>query len=255
VKRLGVALEADRDRFVASMAAISLGRIAGQVDSPLAVRLLERDWARRRPAVREFDLLALALARAPSALDAAASELRDERAAPTTRCAAAIAVGLLADSRGRAALREVLRSDTHPVVRGYTAMAIGMLGDESARDELRAIVQRARSPQAVAYAALGLSLIARHADAEAILQRLAQTDDELVGPNLVHALRLAGDRRLVDELVAIVSNSATPGRRWAISALGYANTSPDLLPRRLALARGFNYLLPCGPLLSYFYAE
>jgi HEAT repeat protein len=253
VKRLSVAMDSDRDRFVQSMAAISLGRVAGESESALSIHVLERDLARRRQGQREYDLLALALAHAPSAFDAATAAVRGKDEAPTTRGAGAIALGLLGDERGRATLREALRTEPHPTIRGYIALALGMLGDRESVAELRAMVERAQSPRAVAYGALGLALVGQHADAVAIVRRLAETSDDLVAPNLVHALRLMGDRRAVGDLLAVAANPSSAGRSWAAAALGYATTSPDAVPRRLALARGFNYLLPCGPLIAYIF--
>jgi HEAT repeat protein len=252
VRRLAKALDRDRDRFTRSMALLSIGRIARETGSGVGVGVLEQEHARGEHAQREFALLALALCRAPEAGVAAAEALAGSGFAPTTRGAAAVALGLLGDPSADAVLLEAMAEDAHPTVRGYAALALGMIGSDSSAAPLRAFVATARSPESVGWGALGLALLGRRADADLLVKRLSEAANDVIGWNLVHALRLHGDRASLPSLVAIAREGRSDVAELAVLAMGYV-LSRDPWPRRLRMARGYDYTLRHPTLDAYYF--
>jgi HEAT repeat protein len=252
IRRLARAVDRDRDRFVRSMALVSIGRIGRDTESTLARTVLEREYSRNRHAQREFALLALALSRAPEAHDAAVAELGRPGAAPTTRGAAAVALGLLADPRADEVLLRAMNEDAHPTIRGYAALALGMIGSETSGEPLRAFVATARSPESIGWGALGLSLLGRRQDTALLVRRLADGATDVIGWNLVHALRLNGDRSALPHLLALAKDARSDVAELAVLATGYV-VSRDAFPQRIRMSRGYDYTLRHLTLDAYYF--
>jgi HEAT repeat protein len=252
VRRLAKAVDRDRDRFTRSMALVSIGRIARETDSGVGHGVLEREHARGRHAQREFALLALALARAPEAGPLALAELAKAGNAPTTRGAAAVALGLLGDASADAALLAAMAEDAHPTIRGYAALALGMIGTESSSAPLRAFFATARSPEAIGWGALGLALLGRRQDGDLFVKRLSEGANDVIGWNLVHALRLHGDRSSLPSLLALARDGRTDVSELAVLAIGYV-LSRDPWPHRIRMSRGYDYTLRHLTLDAYYF--
>jgi HEAT repeat protein len=163
-----------------------------------------------------------------------------------------VALGLLGDPSADAVLLEAMAEDAHPTVRGYAALALGMIGSDSSAAPLRAFVATARSPESVGWGALGLALLGRRADADLLVKRLSEAANDVIGWNLVHALRLHGDRASLPSLVAIAREGRSDVAELAVLAMGYV-LSRDPWPRRLRMARGYDYTLRHPTLDAYYF--
>jgi HEAT repeat protein len=253
VKRLVHVMEGDSDTFTAGMAAIALGRIASQADAPLATRMIAANLKKERNVVREYQILALAIAKAPEAFDVAIEGMTGKNRQPTTQSAAAIALGILGDAKGNEPLRRVLEEDKNPVMRGYAAMALGILGDDKSQGPILAMLKTTKSPEAMSYGALGLGLLGKKSGGDVLVKRLTETTEGDVAAYTVYSLGLMKDRSKLDALVEIAVNHGNFFvQSAAIAAIGYVSSAEDY-PRRHVMARGFNYMMNLNLLESYFY--
>jgi HEAT repeat protein len=256
VKTLAVALEKDSDGFVRNMCAISLGRIARDTRYDAAVKVLEKDLAEDRLTIREFEILALAIAKASSAHAAAQAAITGKNRADTTRAAGCVALGLLGDPKADALLVETIAKDPHPFVRGYAALALGMIGSPGSADVILTLVQTTRTPTARAFGALGLGLLGTKQGSQVLIDLLGsgEMENPVVLSHVVYGLGLTKDRSGVDGLVKLAGDASvsTPIRRAAITAIGYLATG-EFFPRRHLMSRGHNYMLGMQYIGSYFY--
>ena len=253
VKRLIDALQNDSDNFVNGMAAISLGRIAAQADAPLAVKAIENDLKKQRNTVREYDILALAIAKAPDAYEKAYEGLMGKNQQPTTRCASMIAMGLLGDSKGNEVIRRVLEDEPNPLVRGYAAIALGLLGDERSNEPILSMLKTTNAPEALAYGALGLALLGKRQGSDILAKKLQDTTDGFVASHIVYSMGLMKDRKQLDALVDVSLNHKNyQVQAAAVAAIGYVSSAEDY-PRRHLMAKGFNYMMNLDLIGTYFY--
>lgn len=257
VRALGEALSKDSDAFVNRMAAISLGRIAAQTGSLEAIKHLEAAFKKDQIGMREYALLSLAIAKAPSAYDAAVESLNGKNKPPTTRGAACVAFGLLGDPRADALLKSVIETDPHPYIRGYGAIGAGMVGTPSLAAPIQQMLRTTRSPISRAYGALGLALLgtAKGADDIVAILKSDEVRDAFVASHMVYALGLTKDRRAstFDTLIAKAQDDSDMYVQAAtVAAIGYLSTG-EFYPRRHLMARGFNYLMNFEVLTTYFY--
>jgi HEAT repeat protein len=256
VKALAQAMEKDNDGFVRHMCAISLGRIARATPQSLAVNLLEREWKQDKYAQREFALLGLALARAPSTFDAATSAITGKNRDPSTRSAGAIALGILGDAKADPVLRDLVSKDPHPHIRGYAAIALGMIGTPGSADLILSTIKSTKTPVTRAYGALGLCLLGTRKGTDFLTSVLEsdQVKDMFVSSHMVYALGLTKDRSQLDRLVKIADDSSRDMyiRSATIAAIGYVS-SAEFYPHRHLMARGYNYMLNMDYISTYFY--
>jgi len=253
VKRLVHALENDNDSFVSSMSAISLGRIAAQVDESFAIRRLEADLKKERNNVREYEILALAIAKAPSAYDIAVEAITGKNRQATTQGAGLIALGILNDNKASSLLRSFMDDNGHPVLRGLAAMAAGMLGDDKNLAPIMTLLKSTKSPDAMSFGALGLALLGKKQGSDLLVKRLTETSNGDVAAFNVYSLGLMKDRSKLDALVDIAQNHGNFFvQSAAVAAIGYISSAEDY-PRRHLMARGFNYMLNLQLLENYFY--
>jgi HEAT repeat protein len=253
VKKLGAVLEHDNDVFTQSMAAISLGRIASQTGETHAIKVLERDLKKERNTVREYEILALAIAKAPNAFEIAKGAVDGKNVQPTTQGAGLIALGILGDERGNAICKAVLEDHQNPMIRGYAAMAMGILGDDRSQAPILSMLKTTKSPDAMSSGALGLALLGRKQGSEILVKRLTETTNGDVAAFNVYSLGLMKDRTKIDALLEIATGHGNFFvQSAAVAAIGYVASAEDY-PRRHLMARGFNYMLNLQLLENYFY--
>jgi len=253
VKKLGHQLENDNDDFVSGMCAISLGRIAAQVDESFAIRVLERDLKKERNKVREYEILALCIAKAPSAYEIAREAVEGKNKQPTTIGAGLIGLGILGDARGNDVCRKVLEESSHPMIRGFAAIGMGLLGDEKSLQPIMSLLKTTKSPDAMSFGALGLALLGKKQGGDLLVKRLTETTNGDVAAFNVYGLGIMKDRTKLDQLIDISLNHDNFFvQSAAVAAIGYVSSAEDY-PRRHTMARGFNYLLNLQLLENYFY--
>jgi HEAT repeat protein len=257
VRALTEAMVKDGDGFVNRMAAISLGRIAATTGNQDAIKHLEAAYKKDQVGMREYCLLALAIAKAPSAHELAAEALTGKNRPPTTRGAACIAFGILGDPKADEMLRNVIDNDAHPYIRGYAALGLGMVGTPSSLKNIQQMLRTTRSPVSRAYAALGLALLGTNQAADDIVS-IIKTDevrDGFVASHMVYALGLTKDRRpaTFDALLAKAQDDSDMYVQAAtVAAIGYLSTG-EFYPKRHLMAKGFNYLMNLDLVSNYFY--
>jgi HEAT repeat protein len=253
VKRLTEQLQKDNDQFVCSMSAISLGRIAAQTDSPNAVRMLLADLKKERNVVREFEMLALAIAKAPEAYDILCAAASAKNRGPTTHSAALIGLGILGNVKANELVSRVMEDHDNPYVRGYAAIALGMLGNDKSQDAILSMLKTTKAPEAMAYGALGMALLGKRQGADLLTKKLTATTDGFIQSHMVYALGLMKDRKQLDDLVNVSLKDKNYFVQAAtIAAIGYI-ASPEEYPRRHLMAKGFNYMLNLDTIGTYFY--
>ena len=257
VSALHEAMQKDSDTFVRRMATISIGRIAAQTPAPYAVKYLENMYKKAQQGQREFNLLAMGIAKAPQTFALATEALTGKNQEPTTRSAACITFGLLGDVKANDMLRKTAESDPHPYIRGYAALALGMLGGPGSGPAIQQVVKSSRSPITRAYAMLGMALLGTSQGADDIVAILKSDEvrDGFVASHMVYALGLTKDRRpsTFDALVTKAQDDSDMYVQAAtIAAIGYLATG-EFYPRRHLMARGFNYLMTLNLIESYFY--
>jgi HEAT repeat protein len=254
VKRLVHALEADSDNFVSGMAALALGRIAAQTGDPtVAVRRLVLDLKKERNIVREYEILALAIAKAPEAFEIARDAIEGKNKQATTQAAGMIALGILGDERGNDVLRAQVEDGQHPVLRGYAAMALGMLGHDKSQKPIMALVKTTKSPDGISFGALGLALLGKKQGSDVLIRRLTETGNGDVAAFCVYSLGLMKDRSKLNDLLEIAQkHDSFFVQSAAVAAIGYISSAEDY-PRRHLMARGFNYRLNLPLLENFFY--
>jgi len=253
VKKLAHALENDNDQFVCGMAAISLGRIAAATGDAVAVRRLELDLKKERNMVREYEILALAIAKAPSAFAIAKDAVEGRNKMATTEAAGMVALGILGDERGNDILRRQVEEGAHPILRGYAAMALGMLGNIRSQSPILSLVKTTKSPDGISFGALGLAFLGQRASSDVLIRRMTETGNPDIAAFCVYSLGLMKDRTKLDQLVEIAqTHGSFFVQSAATAAIGYVSSAEDY-PRRHLMARGFNYLLNLQLLENFFY--
>jgi HEAT repeat protein len=256
VKALAQAAEKDNDAFTRHMALISLGRIAGQTENATAIRLIEAELKRDKVGTREYCILALAIARAPGAHEAAVAAITGKNRADTTRSAGCVALGILMDPKSDALLKETVLGDPHPYVRGYAALALGMIGTPASAETILPMMKSSRTPVTRAYGALGLALLGTRQGTDYLTQVLTsgEVKDGFVASHMVYALGLSKDRRQIDELIAKAADEKEDMyiRSAILAAIGYVS-SAEFYPQRHLQARGYNYMLNMDFVSTYFY--
>jgi HEAT repeat protein len=251
VRGLAPVLKEDGDAFLAGMAAISLGRIAAQSGCVLPAMLLASDLRRDRSLVREYEVLGLAIARAPIAYDVALDAVTGRGRQPTTRGAGMVALGILGDPRAVLTLRMALENDPHASLRGLAGLGLGMIGDDVSLGSILSLLKTTKHPQALSDGALGLALLGRARCAAELARRLARTENEEALAHTVYALGLMKDRGLLDTLLTVSRGESDVVRAAGIAALGYV-CSAEEFPVRHRMSRGFNYTSH-QPLLDTFF--
>ena len=253
VKRLTRAMQDDNDTFVNSMCAISLGRIASQTDSPNAVRMLLADLKKERNTVREFEILALAIAKAPEAFDVCMDALTAKNRGATTKCAAMIAMGILGNPKANDPIRRQIEDEPNPYIRGYAAIALGILGDGKSQDVILSMLKTTKAPESMAYGALGLALLGKRQGSDVLSKMLSNTTDGFVQSHVVYALGLMKDRKQLDSLL----DTALHDKNYFVQAASLAGIgyicSAEEYPRRHLMAKGFNYMMNLDLIGTYFY--
>src|SRR5262245_11322602 len=253
VKKLIYAVQNDTDTFTAGMAAVSLGRIALQTENPLAVKMISADLKKERNVVREYEILALAIAKAPDAFDVCVEAVEGKGRQPTTRGAGMIGLGILGNPKGNDVLRTVLEGEEHPMLRGFAALALGILGDDKSEKPILAMLKTTKSPETMADGALGLALLGRKTGGDVLRKQLTATADGNVAAYTVYSLGLMKDRSKLDALVDVAQHHDNFFvQSAAVAAIGYVSSAEDY-PRRHLMSRGFNYMLNLNLLESYFY--
>jgi len=245
--RLVRVMDHDPDPFARRLAAIGIGRIVARGGPRKALEHLKRHVADKEPGVREFALLALALAGDDGVPALATPALSHEN--PSTRSAALVALGITGlrgrkdvrlDAKTRAEVRDLvltsLVKDANPHVRAYAALALGMVGEPGAATAIRKILQPGSSPQEKAYGALGLALTGEPGVAADILQVLTADNarNGLITAHVIYALGLTKDRSAatVDRLIELAGTDQDRYvRAAAVASMGYL-TRPERFARR-----------------------
>lgn len=257
VRDLAEAMIKDGDVFVNRMAAVSLGRIAAQTQNADAIKHLEAVLKKDQVGQREFNLIALAIAKDPNALALATEMLIGKNRPPTSRGAACIAMGIIGDPKADELLRKTVETDAHPYIRGYAALGLGMVGTPGSGKTIQQMLRTTRSPVSRAYAALGMALLGTNQGADDIVSILKSDEvrDGFVASHMVYALGLTKDRRpaTFDALVTKAQDDSDMYVQAAtIAAIGYLSTG-EFYPKRHLMAKGFNYLMNLDLVSNYFY--
>lgn len=267
MKTLGETARNDNDVFTQRMCVISLGRIYSQNPHSLALRYIRGALEKDRIGMREYCILALAIARADDAAEVALKYVEERN--PSTRGAACIAMGLIANAdvvegysaEVRAAankkLRDVIKNDRHPVIRGYAALAAGIAGDPASGKDILALVRDTSSPTPRAYGALGMALLGTQEGAADIVNfvRGDQMRNGFVASHMVYALGLTKDRSEAT-FKSLLEKSQDAGDQYVqaatLAAIGYLS-SGEFYPKRHLMSRGYNYMLNLSYIDTYFY--
>ncbi len=267
VKDLAEALRKDSDIFVRRMAAISLGRIAVQQPQGLATRFLRAELEKDQIGMREYCLLALAIAGVEGAHQDALK--MSESKNPSSRGAACIAMGLIGNKDRvnpvseeiqktcDARLRHILANDVHPSIKGYAAIGVGLVGREASGKDILRTIRDTSSPTPRAYGALGLALLGTQEGADDILGFISgdQMRNGFVASHMVYSLGLTKDRRdstyktLIKETIEDKDQYVQAA---TLAALGYLS-SGEFYPRRHLMSRGYNFMLNLEYIDTYFY--
>ncbi|MDJ0973593.1 MAG: hypothetical protein QNJ98_03970 [Planctomycetota bacterium] len=268
VKALGKAMRDDKDSFVRRISAISLGRIAEQTPhGALGLRFLRDQVDKDRLGMREFAMLALAIAQDGKGFEAAQALIKERN--PSTRGAACIAMGILGRkdrhnpaeagviAKADAALRDIINKDKHPFIRGYACLALGMVGNSDAAKLIQHTVRTTSTPETRAYGMLGLALLGTKKGANDVVG-IIQTDqmkNGFVASHAVYALGLTKDRRpsTFDSLIEKCKDRSDMYVQAAsLAAVGYLS-SGEFYPRRHKMAKGYNYRVGYDFIETYFY--
>lgn len=268
VKALGKAMRDDKDSFVRRVSAISQGRIRAMTPhGALGMRFLRDQVKKDRLGMREFALLGLAIGGDEDSFETAERFLKIRN--PSTRGAACIALGILANSdrpnavnkglqlKADEALRKVVNKDKHPYIRGYACLALGMVGQSSSAKLIKHTIKTTGTPETRAYGMLGLALLGTREGADEVVELIKsnQMRDGFVASHAVYSIGLTKDRRATtfDSLIERgMDRSDMYVQAAAIAAIGYLS-SGEFYPRRHGMATGYNYRVGYDFIETYFY--
>jgi HEAT repeat protein len=268
-------LDASREDKVSNAAAVSMAQVAaaearaerpglltkGEVVGRLIAIAKKRKGNRQGYGALGLGLLAAAIS--PETGEAELGRVRgtilealregfgDERAAPMTRAAFAVALGLAADGRSaRDLLAVVADKRAAGKLRAYAAEALGRIGRADPRTlrTLRETLVERVDPSLHERAALALGLLRDRGAVPVIQAQLEKTAGIYVREQLVRALARIGDERGLERLAQITaaSDASMPVRVQAAYGLGWLGEAGQ--PTLARFQQAVDYLVPSAGL-------
>ena len=151
---------------------------------------------------------------------------------PEERTAVALALGLVGDEGGSAAVRELFDGPGSDDVRGTFAVALGLLRDVEAAPTLAETVKSSRfRPGLLRDAAVGLALLGDKDAVPLLAGELANAGSLASQAALCAALGTVGDARAVESLLAFLESDGVTARARAFAAAALGNVAdPRALP-------------------------
>lgn len=180
---------------------------------------------------------------APKSSAQALCRALDDARSPEEVGAAAIGCGLAGATAATPILLGQMGKLKEPRAQGYVALALGLLGAESAREPLRAMLVEARiCSEKLPQTALALAMLEDPKLMPSLLELLGKSTSQSTLIAAASALGTVGDRRVVDPLLALLSDkkSSSGTRAAVIAALGRV-CDRDRLPWQHVVSEGLNY--------------
>ncbi|MCI0342496.1 MAG: HEAT repeat domain-containing protein, partial [Planctomycetales bacterium] len=237
-------LQGDKDQMVQNFATMVLPRLA-KTDKLRAATLeaLSRVLTGRNHSGRGFGALAIGLLGEPTGAAALRKSFHSE-SDPSIREACALGLGLLKDKSFLSELQGAIMGTSDAKLRGYCCLALGMIGDREAVPVLQDVLKQAMTPEVKAAAAIALSQIGDR-QAIPILVEMLKDKSGYVKNSTVVALGYFRDLSTVKALRECYDDIASNNETKAIviaSGLGYI---VDRFERPILkqLAIDFNYTL------------
>jgi HEAT repeat protein len=176
-----------------------------------------------RTVARPHVALALGLDGDPQHLEPLLGVLEDHQGV-SLRGAVSIALGLLGDPLASEVLAEMLENETSPQLQSALCLAVGLLDDEQA-DQIERLVELAtqrHDVEVVRHAIAGLGLLGARRALDELSEALSEVRNTVDLAAQIYGLGLAGDRRQIASLVALIEADEQPRfvLRYALGALG-----------------------------------
>ncbi len=241
IEKLGDILEDESDAPTRHFAAISLGRIGGDLARGRLLEAFEDPAANMRP------WLALALGlNARNGPDSGIPDLlmqrMDGEANANTLGAYYIALGLTGSEQGLDRLHEAAQGAQLELA-SHAALALGLSGHSRAAAMLRGILASTESPFLIRQTALGLGILADSRSIPDLVELIRVTNNPLVASYSAVAIALMGDENAAGPLLSVLEREGTRGMTatFAVLAVGQLFDT-DRRPALSRLAAGDNYL-------------
>jgi len=148
----------------------------------------------------------------------------ERRSDISVRGAVVTALGLLGDHRASLDVAAMLESEASPQLQSAICLAVGLLDDEQP-DQVSRLVELATSShdvEVVRHAVAGLGLLGARLALDDLTQSLSVLKNTVDVAALLYGLGLAGDRRQIPSIVAMIEEDDQPSFvvRYALGALG-----------------------------------
>jgi len=256
-------LAAQRDRakdsHTRSLAAISLGRIGGDIAYRSLCKGVKESASQNHRAYAAFGLAILMRQVKDTTPERIAYDLgRGERCLRaafdreknlSTRSALALALGIARDRDSGSRLLRALRSTKDQTFRGYVSLALGMLEHQAAVPDLTDLVLHTKyAPHIKERIALGLGIIGVK-NLLPLIRSLGRSRTAYDLDAIVRAVGLVGDHTAVEPLTALATDRRAQNRTRAATceALGILG-DPRPIPALASIRADHNYLASSGAL-------
>ena len=138
--------------------------------------------------------------------------------------ALSLALGLLGDTEAQDTIAGLLPSGHAPSLQGYAALALGFMGasNENITDSIDRIIREGHHVEQNRLAILALGLLGERSRLEEIAEALPELGGVVDRASLLYGLGQAGDRRTLDNLLAVIADETEPPyiRAYALQAVG-----------------------------------
>ncbi len=250
------AYESGREEHVRMFSVMALARIGGAGNRawmlreyPRGTKMMEKPWL-----AIGLGLVAAASARA-GAVDAEIGKMLlaelENASHEDMRIPLVTAVGLSGyRDAAPAVLRLLIEHSENERIAGYLCMALGMLGDKVAKTKLIEVLEGSRRRSFVLYhAAIGLAQLGDTEVSKRLMKMLRESDSVAVLSSIASAINRIGDRRAIDELIALTTDPELPklGKAFVAAALGGVGDKDDV-PWNQPLMLDANYSSPVDTL-------
>ena len=141
-------------------------------------------------------------------------------------------------------------------LRGYLAFALARLGDRSIVPDLQENLTAEVSPELLRWSAVGLGLLGDPSLSERLIALYRRKGEMLSRASAVYTLGLVGDRRVIDFLVSVATNSREVDevRAFAVYSLGLlCDIGAEPLPSRYARDHNYTLAVPFLPELYHLF--
>jgi len=241
IDRLGDMLEHETDAVARHFAAISLGRIGGE----LARSRLLAAFTKPRDDMRPWLALALGVCERTSPSGAIAPVLLDrfkKENNTDSQASCLIAIGLCHTDQGLAELAEALKHSRVDLA-GAAAMGLGLSGQAVAATPLREALATATNADVLRQTALALGILGDSASIPALLEVMRATSNPFVASYAAIGVAFMGDDEAAGPLLDLIQHQGPIGvtTTYAIAAVGQLFDS-DRRPALSRLSSGDNYL-------------